>query len=81
MILHQQFLLRSSAILPPISAPCSPPNIATQPATTQPTKGMVETVGAAAAPTDVPTRRPVPFALPIASIHASLLSLVVELDT
>ena len=43
-------MLISSAILPPISAPWLPPNIATHPAATQPTKGIDERVGAAAAP-------------------------------
>ena len=64
----------SSAMFPPISAPCSPPNIATHPAATQPTKGMVLRVGAAAAPTLVPTSLPVPSALPTALIHAKSLS-------
>ena len=38
-------------MLPPMLAPCSPPNIAIQPAATQPTKGIDDTAGAAAAPT------------------------------
>ena len=73
-------------MLPPISDPLSPPNIATQPAATQPTKGIVLRVGAALAPIDVPTKRPVPSALPIALMHASLFRaavmspLVVELN-
>ena len=62
----------SSAILPPISAPWLPPNIATHPAATHPTNGIVLRVGAAAAPTLVPTSLPVPSADPIALIHASL---------
>ena len=70
--LCQQLELSPSAMLPPISAPWLPPNIAIQPAITQPTKGIEETVGAAAAPTLVPTSLPVPFAAPTASIHASL---------
>ena len=59
-------------MLPPISDPLSPPNIATQPAATQPTKGIVLRVGAALAPIDVPTKRPVHFAAPTASMQASL---------
>ena len=51
-------------------APCSPPNIATHPAATHPTNGIVLRVGAAAAPTDVPTSLPVPYALPPALIQA-----------
>ena len=57
-------------------APCSPPNIAIQPAATQPTKGIEETAGAAAAPTLVPTNLPVPSALPTALIQASLFHIV-----
>ena len=38
-------------MLPPMLAPCSPPNIATHPAATHPTNGIVLRVGAAAAPT------------------------------
>ena len=37
-------------MLPPMLAPCSPPNIATHPAATHPTNGIVLRVGAAAAP-------------------------------
>ena len=59
-------------MLPPISAPWLPPNIATHPAATHPTNGIVLRVGAAAAPTLVPTSLPVPSAPPIALIHASL---------
>ena len=58
-------------MLPPISAPWLPPNIATQPAATHPTNGIPLTAGAAAAPTLVPTSLPVPSAAPTALIHAS----------
>ena len=57
-------------MLPPMLAPCSPPNIAIQPAATQPTKGIDDTAGAAAAPTLVPTSLPVPSAIPTALIQA-----------
>ena len=60
-------------MLPPMAAPCSPPNFAIQAAATQPTKGIEETAGAAAAPTLVPTSLPVPSALPCALIQASAL--------
>ena len=66
-------------MLPPISAPWLPPNIATQPAATQPTKGIEVRLGAAAAPTLVPTSLPVPSALPIALIQASLFLISVIL--
>ena len=44
------------------------------PAATQPTKGILLTGGAAAAPTLVPTSLPVPSALPTALIHAKSFS-------
>ena len=62
--------------MPPTSAPLFPPNIATHPAATHPTNGIELRVGAAAAPTLVPTRRPVPSAPPIALIHSSVLELI-----
>ena len=62
-------------MLPPISAPWLPPNIAIQPAANHPTNGMPDTAGAAAAPTLVPTSLPDCSPPPTAFIHASVLAI------